>query len=310
MLRFLKTPYTLIPVVFLLFSCAPTARPSRQAALHPAPRWVEPGSVTGRVLINGQQLFSEGRVSFFRVENGPPYLGHHLRRVPEVSIPVHRDGTFVVKLRPGRYFVGALSRNPPSRLGPPRPGEPTYSAIDAKGTLRIIDVMSGRKNDVGAVTVTPRREYPAISGLTIKGSVTDAQGRPFAGAFLFIKLEPNRHRPNFIWGKTGKNGLFSVTLPAGKSYYLVAKDMVKAGRPSTGKYIGAYNGPDNYDSVLPMPVAITGRKGQTVSGIRIVMHAVPQQAEQRGAAGRPPGNIGKAPVRPLIINHGSHSKMP
>ena len=68
-------------------------------------------------------------------------------------------------------------------------------------------------------------------------------------------------------------------LPAGKPYYLLAKDMVSAGKPKAGRLIGAYTGAGPVVNVLPRPVPVTGMAGDILNDINITLNELPDPPE-------------------------------
>ena len=63
----------------------------------------------------------------------------------------------------------------------------------------------------------------AFERTVLRGHVTDADGNAVMGAEIFVYDSPDRRRPaDFISARTGFDGSFSVTVPAG-TYWVVAR---------------------------------------------------------------------------------------
>jgi hypothetical protein len=252
-----------------------------QAAEIAAPPGAAGGLVSGQIITDAEEALTSGRVALFSADIGPPSRQGNLRRVPEVITSMTADGIFSVRLPAGRYYLGAMSRDMSRGPGPPAAGENAFSAVSGNSPL-IIDVAEGTETELGPITVRSRVRYPDQANyFTVTGKVSDMQGKPFAGAYIFVKIDPRSQRPNFISEKTGRNGRFKIKLPAGKSYHLLAKDTVSLGKPLPGKHIGAYNGPGLGSSIIPAPAPITGKKGETLAGIDITMHEVSTPGPQK-----------------------------
>jgi len=302
-----RTLFALIATVILLSACStpqlttqqpqpppgipkgPMAERFKNLTQGPAMRVRGGELVSGRIMVDGREPLAGGRVSFFAEKIGPPSNYGNLRRIPEVVSFVNEDGTFSLQVPPGRYYMGAMSRDMSKGPGPPRPGERTFSAMDSNNNLLIIDIKEKMETKLGSVTVRHRDHSNDLQDIfTLTGTVMDAAGQPLEGAVLLVKINPNLQRPNFISEKTGKDGRFKFLLPAGRPYFLLAKDTLSAGKPSAGRRVGAYTGSDPNTNVLPKPVPITGKPGEIINDIKIVLNELPDPEKQKAKfRGRP-----------------------
>jgi hypothetical protein len=241
-----------------------------------------PALIKGRILNDDGEPMTGGRVSFFAVDIGPPSRQSALRRVPEAIAPVSAEGAFSIRLPEGRYYVGAMSREFSEGPGPPVAGEKALSAGTKDNAPLIVEIKGDQESELAPITMRAGVKFPEHTEFfTVTGAITDAKGKPFAGAYIFIKIDANSQRPNFISPETGKDGRFKLQLPAGKSYHLFAKDTVNFGKPAAGKHIGAYNGPDRKFSIIPAPAPVTGQKGDKLTGIDIIMHEAADPESQK-----------------------------
>lgn len=259
----------------------------RFKALRPAPViGMQKEEASGRIMIDGLQPLSGGRVAFFAEETGPPSNRDKLRRVPDAISAINQDGTFSLRLPAGHYFLGAVSKALSLGPAPPGPGEKTYIAVDNKNDPQIIVIKAREINKLGAITVRSGLQFAAEQhSFTVAGTVVDSQGRAIEGAFLLIRTTQHSKRPNFIWGKTAKDGSFLFQLPVGRPYYLLAKDREGSGKPAPGQRVGAYTGTTG--NLLPKPVPVTGNEGETISGLKIILNELPDpEALKKKSRGR------------------------
>ena len=244
--------------------------------------------VSGRIMIGGVEPLTRGRVAFFAAEIGPPSNEGNLRRIPDMMSDVGQDGTFSLRVPAGSYFMGAMSRDLSFGPGPPEAEEKTFVALDDQNNPRIIDIEAKRETKLGTLAVSSGNHAAAVqNAFTVTGTVMDSAGLPVEGAVLLIKINPNSRKPNFIWGKTAKDGRFHFRLPAGRSYYLLARDKLGPGRPRPGQRVGAYTGKSA--DVLPRPDPVSGRQGETINGLTITLNEVPDpEARKAALQGRQP----------------------
>jgi hypothetical protein len=234
----------------------------------------ETGTITGRMMAGDDTTLVGGRASFFAVEIGPPSSHGNVRRIPEAMAPIGPNGEFTALLPAGRYYIGAMSRDLSLGPGPPRQGEKSLAAIDERKNRLIVEVTGGRETNLGSITMaSPHPGLEAPDSFRVTGTVSDDEGNPFAGAIIFVKINPRTPRPNYISPETGPDGRFDFQLTAGRSYYLMAKDVVSTGRPSVGEHIGTYNGPDGSLNIRPVPAPLIGKKGEAQE-INIIMRKV------------------------------------
>jgi hypothetical protein len=237
-------------------------------------------SVSGRILIDCKEPMSGGIAAFFNAAlDYPPKFGS-LRRVPDRVAPVGPDGEFKVALPAGRYYLGVINRNDPGETGPPGLEEKGFSAVDEAGDRKIFELAgSGAAKDLGTVSVsTMERTWESADLFTIRGKVINKEGQPFENAWILIKRNPDAKRPDFISQKVGTTGRFELQLPAGRPYFLLAKDVSGAGRPQSGGHVGAYTGADpvfNQYMPEPKPAPLSAEAGQVISDIVILMIEVP-----------------------------------
>lgn len=243
----------------------------------------ELSEIKGRLLVEGKTPMSDGIVAFFNVMTGPPPNYGQIRHLPDRVSLVNKDGVFSVRLLAGSYYLGYLSRKPEQGPGPPRPGENTYFAVDESGAIKVIQVMAGQNKDFGNIPITLYNVFKEFDlSFTVEGVVRSEDGRPVSDAILMIKIDLNSPRPDLISTDIDKDGRYRIKLPVGKSYHFIVRNSIGPGRPNAGSYVGTYNGfvPTGGDKsgkgALPVPV--TGKPGEIISGIDITVFTVPDPA--------------------------------
>jgi len=262
------------------------------------------GSLGGQVYIDNQPL-PDALVSFFNTEKGLPPIAAGFGRVPDFLGRTDSDGKFQIKLLAGSYYMGILVRDSRESIGPPRPGEKFYFADDGGSRLREFTVADFKQLDIGRINGSSpeifknKEDFFTIEGVLLKEKSYD----PYTGASVLAKSKLNQLRPEFISKPSDEEGHFSLNLPAGKTFYLVARHRITGVKPDPGEKIGTY-GIDSAEGVAAagMPMAATaeappgviekaeikstgsaipvnGEVGEVISGIKIHMYDVPDRQE-------------------------------
>lgn len=300
-------------VVFcFLASVATTVCAADQADLPPGVEALKYGVLSGKVLQDGKPL-PFALISVFGVDSGPPPDKGATRRVPEGLIKVRTDGSFRVKLGPGRYYFGVVSREDRSLLGPPATDEPFFFVRDAEGgELRIFEVVEGQDSDIGVLTGSGSESFPDIENYySVQGTITDKDGKPFEGALILVREQLTIPRPLFISERTGADGKYTLKIPAGQSVFLVVREsLVNVGRPRPGNFVGTYGakapGPGQTPTIFLGGKPVVGEVGTVLTGIDITMYKIPDPEELKkdfqaqSESVTPPGSDGMRvkPPRP------------
>ena len=268
------------------------------------------GTLTGQVVNDAGEPLKGGIVSFFDTQKGIPPLFGNMHRIPDMVGRMTPDGKFSIKLLPGSYYMGALIITDPKRgPGPPQEGDTFYFARDDKGDLLEISLGLKEEKDIGTVNAAMPDSFPIVKNLvTIEGKLTKDDGTPFAGGVVLVKTDMNKSRPDFVSGRTGEDGMFTMQLPPDTPYYLLGRER-SVGRPVPGSYVGTYGSsaaisaggalpignvrPAQPASGMPevegvdlgpgddLPKTVMGKAGETLKGIDITMFKMPIPGEQR-----------------------------
>lgn len=267
------------------------------------------GTLSGQVINTDGKPLQKGKVSFFNTKKGTPPLIAKVHRIPDMVGKMGPEGKFSIKLLPGSYYMGALIITDPGRgPGPPRPGETFYFIKDETGNLRELTLGVKEIKDVGRVVAARPETFPTTKNLvTFEGRLVKADGSPLPGGVVLVKTDMNRARPDFISQPADADGRFSLKLPPETEYYLLGREQA-VGRPLPGSYLGTYGStkPISEGGALPvgnigstqpadmphvegvqigpgkdLPTAVSGRAGQKLTGLDIMMFKIPHPGEQR-----------------------------
>lgn len=258
------------------------------------------GVMSGQIFVDAKP-FSNAMVAFFHESKGLPPELSGMRRPPDFLGRLDAEGRFAIRLAAGKYYLGVLLRGREQGVGPIRQGEHNFIAVDGQGKLRLLTIADRENIDAGRIDcVVPSK----ISGVTlpaffmVTGVVHDENGAPVKDVVVLAKEKPANPRPDYMSSRTGKDGKFSLTLPAWKSFYLTARENLSASRPIPGERIGTYgirsvtglaaplSGGQGVDQPAGVhikdkekgrnqPLTVSAAEGGKVEGVEIVMYPVP-----------------------------------
>jgi len=260
------------------------------------------GTVKGTAYVKDKP-YTNAIISFFDKNGGPPPIIGSGRRVPEAIDRSNDKGEFSTKLLPGTYYMGTIQRDIKQGFGPPRDGEEYFFMRDDKGKLREFTIETKQVHDAGRVNGQPPGAFEEfVNFITIKGKVTNDEGKPLAGVLVTLKDSMDAPRPKFISHPTGGDGSFAIKVPPGK-YFIVGRESVGGGKPGIGTFIGSYGKTDPLGEAMPPNVgsqqgastaaksmqsagggqalAVEGKNGQVIENINIQMFKIPDPAETR-----------------------------
>lgn len=304
-----KLCLTILMVLLLL--------PSLSLAALPGLRLKNMGIMTGQVFLDSQPL-GNAMAAFFLESKGLPPVPGSMVRIPEFLARLDSEGRFAIRLAPGKYYLGLLVRDAAEGPGPPRPGENYYFAVNEAGDLRLLEIAARENLETGRIDAALPEIFAGLAAkdstgfFTVKGTVLDKSGAPYQGAIVLGKQDLSTPRPEFISNRTAADGSFTLSLPAGKQFFLIARETIAGARPLPGQKLGTYgikseNGfasPVIYGTGGPPPgvldenkdstdraLTVSAAKDATVSNIEIFMYAVPDpreiKASIQGTAGSP-----------------------
>lgn len=281
--------------IFLIFFvlCANALTMEKEKSLEPK------GSIKGQVKVTqeGDLKTLTGIVAFFDIKEGMPSGIGTFHRAPNGIAKLDEQGNFNYALGSGNYYIGIVLGRSSGTVGPPRPGEQSFTVHDNEGKPRIFEVRNGTVTDAGLVSgKTPSAGNLAdIPTFSVQGVIRDEAGKPFEGAkvIAFLVGDPKR-RPAFTYTGTGKDGTYLLKLPADNAYNISVRAKYGGGQPAAGEYIGRYG-----DKEI---LAVTAKKDEILKGVDVNLIKVPERLPQGNAASplrkRQPGLVNEKEKSP------------
>ena len=217
--------------------------------------------VAGRVLSGGAPVEGASVFAYARTESAFRDLGF------AASAPTGTDGSFVIDLPPGDYFLLARKRASGGIAGPMRkrdlfgyfPGNPVSVR---PGAYRLLSIPA---------TALKLRNIPSWSGqykgaTLIEGRIVGSDGKPRGGVYAALYDNPDLlNRPAFLSDVTGPDGRFRLSVPVPGTYYLGARSGY-GGAPGPGDLYGRFEGNAAHSVMV--------REGDNLTGIVITVNEV------------------------------------
>lgn len=215
--------------------------------------------VAGRVTSGGAPAENVFVYAYHRAESAFRDLGF------AASAPTATDGSFVMELPPGVYYLLARRRAGGGVAGPMRKGDlfgyyPANPVTIVPGTYLRVAL---------PVTTLKLRNVPSYSGkaaASVEGRILGPDGNPRAGVYAALYDNPDLlNRPVFLSDVTGADGRFRLPVPLPGVYYLGARNGY-GGAPGAGGLYGRYEGNAAH--------SVTIREGDHLTGIDITVNEV------------------------------------
>jgi len=167
--------------------------------------------------------------------------------MPGLFARTREDGSFLVRVRKGTFFVVARKRESGDLFGPTRPGDyfgyyPRNPIVLAEGERRGVRIDALPRQ---VVEEKFGEGYERPHEILVRVKTVDPEGRPLAGVrVLAYRTAAMTGFPAFVSGKTGVGGEVDLAVVEEGKYYLLARE--RLGGPADGEWYGRYAGsPDH-----------------------------------------------------------------
>jgi len=182
-------------------------------------------------------------------------------RVPTklISEPTAADGSYVLKLAPGTYYIVARKRT----TGDPK-GYLVKGDYEGKYPGNPVTVRAGEFTTVkvsiakleGAFLAAPY--LPKEGTMSISGKISDESGKPASGAYALVYTDKAMTgMPAYLSKPTGTDGDYSVVLPKSGTYYVAAR-LKFGGVPKKGEPYGMYERDPEHKVAVGEKEIVTG----------------------------------------------------
>jgi hypothetical protein len=232
------------------------------AAPRPGPPAPESSNgVAGFVLADGAPVADAYVTAYLRSDGGFRDMGF------AAAAPTSGDGSYLLDLPPGRYYLVARKRASGGVAGPLRKGD-LFGYYAANPVTVSPDRLF--RADI-PVTVLRLRNVPSYSGDSaaaayVEGRIVGRDGRPRPGVYAALYDNPDLlNRPLFLSDVTGADGRYRLPVPATGTYYLGARNGY-GGSPAPGDLYGRFEGTADH--------SVTIRDGDRLTGVDIVVEEV------------------------------------
>ncbi len=216
--------------------------------------------IVGRVSLAGQPV-QNAIVTVY------PGLSSQLKGMGmAMAAPTDDRGYFELPLGPGTYYLVVRVRRNGQMAGPLKAGD-LFGYLS--GNPLVVSTGDTVRVHIPLIEVPEKvkRHAANLFGNTlVTGRVLDTAGKPVAGLQVLLYDDSMMlNRPLFVSQKTGADGSYQLSFPAGGHYYLAARDEL-GGTPAPGELYGRYQGSPDH--------SINIETGKALEGIEIVVDEV------------------------------------
>lgn len=245
------------------------------------------GEMSGQLMIKDGGPLSNGMVVFFRADEGPVPDTDRYLRIPDEVADIDEKGFFSIRLRAGKYFMGAIKRMSGEMIGPPDNGDYFFISRGSDGTPLTYVIEKDKNFKIGTISeaVLFKRVMPE-DATGISGTIRDIKNEPVKGAIVFAYFtETMTGLPPFTSYRTGEDGKYYIYVSQAGKYYLRVRDVYGGGPPVPGAMMGSY-GEDK-------PAAVEVIKGKVTSGIDMSVVKHLERGPRRQEVRKPEEDIEK-----------------
>lgn len=229
------------------------------------------GTLTGKLLLKHGGPMVAGQVVLFNADFEPIPDFRKYWRVPDAAVDTDEKGAFTVQLEAGRYYLGAVKRKSGEKTGPVQEGDYFLPTHDKTNKYRVVTIKAGVTTKAGTIRGIEHFKRQTVSGTkeqavaSIEGKVVNTDGKPVARAMVVAYLEPVMQGPPLLASeRTKEDGMFTLKLHKGGTYYLKARGVYGGGVPDEGEFMGRFGGDEQ-------PTPVEAADGAVVKDITIVV---------------------------------------
>ena len=219
--------------------------------------------VSGRVILKGTGQPLQGVHVYAYTDYSKNLIGvaHH------VSKGSADNGSYLLNLPPGEYYLVARKRASGSNFGPIVTGDLYDHRFEQQAVKveedEILEMDFELKKLSEPMFFQAFTEGQRKTRTGIRGKIFDQEGEPVQGTFATAYRDSEMRRlPDFASTLTGDDGNFTLYLPAGGKWYVGARSYARAA-PEPGEPVGRYDGSDDHSLLVT--------ENSFVEGVEIVL---------------------------------------
>ncbi len=194
-------------------------------------------AIEGTVLLDGKPLENAYVYLYLDVNEDMKGIGYR------ISLSTGKDGRFSFDGLPeSDYFLVARQRLKGGRVGPVLEGDalaiyPGNPLTATAGQTQQVILRAVQKTQEAADS----ESFIRASGMAIRGTVTDPEGKPVSGVHVFAYTDRviGHQRPDALSPPTAADGLFTVNLKEPGLYFVGARELY-GDSPTPGERFGMY----------------------------------------------------------------------
>ncbi len=245
------------------------------------------GKMSGQLMIKDGGPLSNGMVVFFRADEGPVPDPDRYLRIPDEVTDLDDKGFFSIRLRAGRYFMGAIKRMSGELIGPPDNGDYFFISQDSAMNPRTFVIEKDKNLKIGTISeAVPFKRAISDDATGISGTIRNTKKEPVKGAIVFAYFTATMTGlPPFTSYRTGDDGKYFISVSHKGKYYLRVRDVYGGGPPVPGALMGSY-GEDK-------PAAVEVKRGKITRNIDMSVIKHLQRGPRRPEVKKPEADIQK-----------------
>jgi hypothetical protein len=183
-----------------------------------------------------------------------------------MAAPTDQQGYFEAPLSSGTYYLVVRVRQSGQMAGPLQAGD-LFGYLPANPlTIKEGEIARVHIPLIEVPEKVDRHAANLFGNTLVSGRILDTQGAPVAGVQVLLYDDPVMlNRPLYVSQKTGADGRYQLSFPAGGRYFLAARNEL-GGTPAPGELYGRYQGSPDHSFEI--------ETGKVLGDIEIVVEEV------------------------------------